>query len=127
MEAVSPDDILAALRSALEDAERGLGDRGLSIGDEQLRLIATAADGDVRRGLTLLEIAAELAGEEVEGQGGGMITDAILEQVLADRTRRFDKGGEQFYDQNSAMHKSVRSSHPAETGGAHDQTPDTKA
>src|SRR3546814_928162 len=62
----APDDILAALRSALEDAERGLGDRGLSIGDEQLRLIATAADGDVRRGLTLLEIAAELAGEEVE-------------------------------------------------------------
>src|SRR3546814_1505433 len=112
MEAVSPDDILAALRSALEDAERGLGDRGLSIGDEQLRLIATAADGDVRRGLTLLEIAAELAGEEVEGQGGGMITDAILEQVLADRTRRFDKGGEQFYDQISALHKSVRSSNP---------------
>src|SRR3546814_20739398 len=68
MEAVSPDDILAALRSALEDAERGLGDRGLSIGDEQLRLLATAADGDVRRGLTLLEIAAELAGAEVEGQ-----------------------------------------------------------
>src|SRR3546814_2774648 len=112
MEAVSPDDILAALRSALEDAERGLGDRGLSIGDEQLRLIATAADGDVRRGLTLLEIAAELAGEEVEGQGGGTITDAILEQVLADRTRRFDKGGEQFYDQISALHKSVRSSNP---------------
>src|SRR3546814_10997191 len=59
-----------------------------------------------------MEIAAELAGEEVEGQGGGMITDAILEQVLADRTRRFDKGGEQFYDQISALHKSVRSSNP---------------
>src|SRR3546814_10325130 len=41
-----------------------------------------------------------------------MITDAILEQVLADRTRRFDKGGEQFYDQISALHKSVRSSNP---------------
>src|SRR3546814_2891569 len=103
MEAVSPDDILAALRSALEDAERGLGDRGLSIGDEQLRLIATAAAGHVRRGLTLLEIAAELAGEEVAGQGGGVITDAILEQVLADRTRRLDKVGEQFYEQISAL------------------------
>jgi len=111
MEAVSPDDILAALRRALDDGERGLGDRKLSIGDDQLLLIATAADGDVRRGLTLLEIAAELADEAGEGQGG-TITDAILEQVLADRTRRFDKGGEQFYDQISALHKSVRSSNP---------------
>ena len=108
MEAVSVDDIVVALRHALDDAEHGLGERGLSIGDDQLRLIATAADGDVRRGLTLLEIAAELADEEQ----GGTITNAILEQVLADRTRRFDKGGEQFYDQISALHKSVRSSNP---------------
>ena len=116
MEAVSPEDILAALRRALEDGERGLGERKLSIGDAQLLLIATAADGDVRRGLTLLEIAAELADErqaDEAGEGqGGTITDAILEQVLADRTRRFDKGGEQFYDQISALHKSVRSSNP---------------
>ncbi|HVI59097.1 MAG TPA: replication-associated recombination protein A [Luteimonas sp.] len=112
MEAVSADDIQSALRAALADEERGLGGRGIEIGDGQLRLIAGAADGDVRRGLTLLEIAAELAGEAAgEGQGG-TITDAILEQVLADRTRRFDKGGEQFYDQASALHKSVRSSNP---------------
>lgn len=115
MEAVSVEDIAIALQRALDDAERGLGGRGLRIGEEQLRLIATAADGDVRRGLTLLEIAAELA----EGEGGdeatafeATITDDILEQVLADRTRRFDKGGEQFYDQISALHKSVRSSNP---------------
>ena len=69
--------------------------------------IAGAADGDVRRALTLLEIAAELAADE-----GGRITEATLAQVLADRTRRFDKGGEQFYDQISALHKSVRSSNP---------------
>lgn len=115
MEAVSVEDIAIALQRALDDAERGLGGRGLRIGEEQLRLISTAADGDVRRGLTLLEIAAELA----EGEGGdeatafeATITDDILEQVLADRTRRFDKGGEQFYDQISALHKSVRSSNP---------------
>ena len=106
MEPVSEDDIVLALRRALEDAERGLGGRGLHISDEHLRLVATAADGDVRRALTLLEIAAELAGE------GGSITGETLEQVLADRTRRFDKGGEQFYDQISALHKSVRSSDP---------------
>jgi len=115
MEAVSVEDIAIALQRALDDDEHGLGGRGLRIGEEQLRLIATAADGDVRRGLTLLEIAAELA----EGEGGdeatafeATITDDILEQVLADRTRRFDKGGEQFYDQISALHKSVRSSNP---------------
>ena len=107
MDAVSADDILVALRQALDDAERGLGGRGLQVDDAALREIAGAADGDVRRGLTLLEIAAELA----EGEGG-TITEATLLQVLADRTRRFDKGGEQFYDQISALHKSVRSSNP---------------
>jgi putative ATPase len=106
MEAVSDEDISIALRRALADAEHGLGGRGLRISDEHIRMIATAADGDVRRALTLLEIAAELVGE------GGSITGETLEQVLADRTRRFDKGGEQFYDQISALHKSVRSSDP---------------
>lgn len=137
MEAVSADDIATALRYALDDETRGLGGRGLRIAPEQLRIIATAADGDVRRGLTLLEIAAELAeatdhgaveahaveGHAVEahaveahaaetGVAAKTITDEILAQVLADRTRRFDKGGEQFYDQISALHKSVRSSNP---------------
>jgi putative ATPase len=105
LDSVSPDDIVAALRRALADSERGLGDLNLTVEDASLRLIASAADGDVRRALTLLEIAAELAED-------GHIDDATLEQVLADRTRRFDKSGEQFYDQISALHKSVRSSDP---------------
>jgi len=103
---VSIDDIVDALQRALADQERGLGGRGLHIEEDALREIAGAADGDVRRGLTLLEIASELAGE------GGRIDQTTLRQVLADRTRRFDKGGEQFYDQISALHKSVRSSNP---------------
>jgi putative ATPase len=107
MDAVSVDDIVLALQHALVDEERGLGGRALQVSEAALREIAGAADGDVRRGLTLLEIAAELA----EGEGGN-ITEATLVQVLADRTRRFDKGGEQFYDQISALHKSVRSSNP---------------
>ncbi|MGC1550761.1 MAG: replication-associated recombination protein A [Rhodanobacter sp.] len=105
LDAVSVDDIVAALRRALHDSERGLGELQLDVSDESLRLIAQAADGDVRRGLTLLEIAAELAEDR-------RIDDATLTQVLADRTRRFDKNGEQFYDQISALHKSVRSSDP---------------
>lgn len=107
MEAVSPEDVRVTLRRALEDAERGLGAQQVRVGDDLLLQIASAADGDVRRALTLLEIAAELAQDE-----GGEITPATLAQVLADRTRRFDKGGEQFYDQISALHKSVRSSNP---------------
>ena len=105
LDAVSVDDIVAALQRALVDEERGLGALKLDVSQATLQLIARAADGDVRRGLTLLEIAAELA-------DGQVIDDATLEQVLADRTRRFDKGGEQFYDQISALHKSVRSSDP---------------
>jgi putative ATPase len=105
LEPVSAADIIAALRSALADGERGLGELKLQIGDESLSSIAQAADGDVRRALTLLEIAAELA-------EGGTIDEVTLIQVLADRTRRFDKQGEQFYDQISALHKSVRSSDP---------------
>jgi len=105
LEAVTVDDITVALKRALSDRERGLGDLELAIADDLLRLVAQAADGDVRRGLTLLEIASELAEDH-------RIDETTLTQVLADRTRRFDKGGEQFYDQISALHKSVRSSDP---------------
>ena len=106
LEAVSADDIAIALQRALDDAEHGLGTRGLRVATDALRDIAAAADGDVRRALTLLEIAADIAGE------GGEIDEHALHQVLADRTRRFDKGGDQFYDQISALHKCVRSSNP---------------
>lgn len=105
LEAVTVDDIVMALKRSLEDNERGLGSMQLDVADESLKLIAQAADGDVRRALTLLEIASELAEDH-------RIDDTTLTQVLADRTRRFDKGGEQFYDQISALHKSVRSSDP---------------
>jgi putative ATPase len=103
MDAVSVEAIVEALRRALNDEERGLGALKLEVAGASLTLIAQAADGDVRRALTLLEIAADVAED-------GVIDEAILGQVLADRTRRFDKGGEQFYDQISALHKSVRSS-----------------
>ena len=105
MDAVGAEDIVVALERALTDAEHGLGGQGLVVEADALALIAKAADGDVRRALTLLEIAAELAAD-------GHIGEATLTQVLADRTRRFDKRGEQFYDQISALHKSVRSSDP---------------
>jgi putative ATPase len=105
MDAVPAEAIVSALTRALSDPEHGLGGQRLEVSDDALAQIAGAADGDVRRALTLLEIAAELA-------EGGRIDERTLAQVLADRTRRFDKGGEQFYDQISALHKSVRNSNP---------------
>jgi len=105
LDAVPARAIEQALERALHDAERGLGAQKLEVDAAAIATMAQAADGDVRRALTFLEIAAELAGD-------GAIDEATLEQVLADRTRRFDKGGEQFYDQISALHKSVRSSDP---------------
>jgi len=105
MDAVAVDAIVAALQRALDDDERGLGAIKIRVDAAALATMAQAADGDVRRALTFLEIAAELAVD-------GVIDATTLAQVLADRTRRFDKGGEQFYDQISALHKSVRSSDP---------------
>ncbi|MCC6596260.1 MAG: replication-associated recombination protein A [Rhodanobacteraceae bacterium] len=105
LDAVSAEAIMLALRRALEDRDRGLGALALQVEDATLETLARAADGDVRRALTFLEIAAELALD-------GRIDEATLAHVLADRTRRFDKAGEQFYDQISALHKSVRSSDP---------------
>ena len=90
-----------------EVLNRGLAalGEGVSAGAEQMQLIARQADGDARRALNLLELAADLA-------EGGAITDATLEEVLQASLRRFDKGGDLFYDQISALHKAVRGSSP---------------
>lgn len=106
LEAVSSEAIVFALQTALQDRARGIAD-DIEISPAQLNQIAIAADGDVRRALTLLEIAADVASSTQ-----GVVSETALQQVLADRTRRFDKGGDQFYDQISALHKSVRNSNP---------------
>jgi putative ATPase len=78
------------------------------IDEAALELLAVAADGDARRGLNMLELATTLAGNAGE-QG---ISLAITREVASGGRRRFDKGGEQFYDQISALHKAVRGSDP---------------
>lgn len=109
LKSLTADDILAVLERALHDAERGLGDRPLVLAPELLARIAEAADGDARRALNLLEIAADLA-DKVGGRE--VVSEETLHEVLAGGGRRFDKGGEVFYDQISALHKSVRGSAP---------------
>jgi putative ATPase len=94
---------------ALEDRERGLGTLDIDMPAELRDMLARAADGDARRALNLLEIIAELAPEQ---DGRQAVTEELLNEVLAGGTRRFDKGGEIFHDQISALHKSVRGSAP---------------
>ncbi|MCX2973230.1 replication-associated recombination protein A [Halieaceae bacterium IMCC8485] len=85
--------------------KRGMDELGDAAQASQhcLELIATQADGDARRSINLLELAADLADD-------GEITEQTLEEVLQASLRRFDKGGDLFYDQISALHKAVRGS-----------------
>ena len=104
LKSLTEDDLLGVLRRALADAERGLGG-GFEIEDASLRIIAAAADGDARRSLNLLELAADLASD-------GVISAAIVAEVASGSRRRFDKQGEYFYDQISALHKAIRGTDP---------------
>jgi len=94
---------------ALADAERGLA--GVTIDPAARALLAAAADGDGRRVLNLLELAADLAADAGADTPARIDTDAVR-QVIEGSFRRFDKGGDAFYDQISALHKSVRGSAP---------------
>jgi putative ATPase len=98
------------LGTALTDEERGLGKEHLTAEPDALDLIAKAADGDGRRALNMLELGAGLA--EVSPEGHHVLTLAIATEVASGGRRRFDKGGDQFYDQISALHKAVRGTDP---------------
>jgi putative ATPase len=104
LKALTQDDLLVVLRRALADPQRGL-DEQFSVSDESLHVIAAAADGDARRALNVLELAADLATD-------GLISDEIVAEVASGGRRRFDKQGEYFYDQVSALHKSIRGTDP---------------
>lgn len=99
----------AAMRQLVQRAlseDKGLGKRQLSLPEASFQMLLAAADGDGRRLLNLLENAADLAEDASE------IGVELLQNLLGDSRRRFDKGGEAFYDQISALHKSVRGSSP---------------
>ncbi len=101
-------DLEVLVDRALSDQARGLGHLELAIEPSARRLIATAADGDGRRLLNLLEVAADLA----RADGASTITEAMADELAQGGVRRFDKGGDAFYDQISALHKAVRGSDP---------------
>lgn len=97
-------------REALSSESRGLGRSDVDINEAQVARLVMAADGDARRLLNLLELADDLL--EPGNEGRAQLSDQALEQILQGGTRRFDKGGDSFYEQISALHKAVRGSSP---------------
>ena len=106
---LTTEDLSKLLDRALSDAQRGLGQLQLRLEPAARELLVAAADGDARRMLNLLETAADLS---VPDGGGHRLTVDTMRAVIGSTYVRFDKGGENFYDQISALHKSVRGSDP---------------
>jgi putative ATPase len=109
LKSLTAEDVRAIIDHALQDKVHGFGERHIEIAEPLRDRLALIADGDARRALNLLEIATDLA-EKIDGRE--VIGEAILNEVLSSGVRRFDKQGEIFYDQISALHKSVRGSNP---------------
>lgn len=103
---LSESEISDVLARALAGAEGASGSEAVRLTAEQRQRLAQAADGDARQALTLLDLTGQLA----ESRGGDL--DAAVREVITGGVRRFDRGGDLFYEQISALHKSVRGSHP---------------
>ena len=108
LNALTPDDLKTLIDKTLSDRLKGVGDLGIEMSDDIKNLFAEAADGDARKLLNLLEIAVELAASK----NSTTINEASAQEVLTGGVRRFDNQGEEFYNQISALHKSVRGSSP---------------
>ncbi|MGZ8975810.1 replication-associated recombination protein A [Methylomagnum sp.] len=108
LRSLTEDDLRIAIERVLTDAERGYGGRGLAMSDEVRGWYVKSADGDARKLLNLLEISFDLL-----DNGQTEISPDLAREILAGGgARRFDKQGEDFYNQISALHKSVRGSAP---------------
>jgi len=105
---LTADELIEVLNKALSDKEKGLAALDIKISEELKQQFASSADGDARRLLNLLEIAVELAA----ANDSHVISEEIAREVLSGGVRRFDNQGEEFYNQISALHKSVRGSSP---------------
>lgn len=116
LEALSESDIVAVLKSALADAERGYGARAITVDDDALALWATKSDGDARRALTALEVAVLSASSPSAAAKDAAaplhITLADAAESIQQKAAVYDATGDEHYDAASAMIKSVRASDP---------------
>ncbi len=104
LQPLTQDQLLTVMKRALLEAPQ-YRDIGICADEDALTRLAQAADGDARRSLNILEVATDLV-------TNNQIDDSIVDEVLGSEFRRFDKGGDIFYEQISALHKSVRGSSP---------------
>lgn len=110
LRSLSDEQLADLLKRALTDAERGIGGRKIQVEPAAQLALVRAADGDGRRLLNLLEVAADLA--VAASDGCSLISTSTVAEVAQESLRRFDKGGDLFYDQISALHKALRGSSP---------------
>ena len=103
LRSLAAEDLRGLLQRALDEPRLN----GMTVDADAAELLLNYADGDARRLLNMLEVAADLA----DGDAPRIDAD-LMSEVLRDAVRRFDKGGDLFYDQISALHKSVRGSDP---------------
>lgn len=102
LKALTDEEIVSVLKRGLQLYDEK---RSIVISEEHLRQIAIASDGDARRALNFLETLIQMAGENV-------ITESFLSQVISSQVKQYDKSGDIYYSQISALHKSVRGSSP---------------
>lgn len=106
---LSEEELMAVLRQALGDPERGLGQRNIQVEEQVLAMLARASAGDARRALGLLETACDFTHLQKNQEH---LSAEALKDVLGHQASAFDKQGDAYYDLLSAVHKSVRSSRP---------------
>jgi len=112
LRSLTVDEIKAVLQRAVVDEEHGLGKLSLQVSELIIEKIASAADGDARRALNWLEIAADLAEPATTEGDGAVISESVIQELAQEKSNRFDNKGDLFYEQASALHKSVRGSNP---------------
>lgn len=110
LKALTAQDIEQVLTQAMNDKERGYGGQNILLPDETRRMLAEWVNGDARRALNSLEMMADMA--EADAQGNRVLTPRLLKEIAGERSARFDNKGDRYYDLISALHKSVRGSAP---------------
>jgi putative ATPase len=117
LKSLETDDIISSIDRALADKEKGFGNDNIVFPEDLKTKLAEYSDGDLRRALNYLELSIDFAKASNNTNKANQnnqitITEAVINKILVGSVRRYDKGGEVFYDQISALHKSVRGSAP---------------
>ncbi|EYU14700.1 replication-associated recombination protein A [Photorhabdus aegyptia] len=110
LKSLTTEEIEQVLDQAMNDKEHGYHGQNIILPENTRHMIAELVSGDARRSLNLLEMMADMA--ETNAQGQRVLTPALLKEVSGERSARFDNKGDRYYDLISALHKSVRGSAP---------------